>query len=64
MQDLTCPQVGDGEDSLHVGRVAVNTLNKHSQSADRCCVSSWELGWVLIISCSKKFACNYMLNKA
>jgi hypothetical protein len=29
------PQVADGEDDLQIWRVAVNILNKQSQTADR-----------------------------
>jgi hypothetical protein len=39
----------DGEEGLHIYRIAGNILNKQSHAADSGWSSSLELGWVLTI---------------
>jgi hypothetical protein len=38
------PQVADGKDGLQIWRVAANTLNKQSRTADKGGTSAWGLG--------------------
>jgi hypothetical protein len=48
------PLVADGENGLHMWRVAGNMLNKHSQTADDGSFSSWGVGHGLTIPSRKK----------
>jgi hypothetical protein len=42
---MACPQVADGGEGLQIWRVAANTLNKQSRTADKGWPSSLGVGW-------------------
>jgi hypothetical protein len=57
---MVCPQVVDGGDGLQIWRIAVNILNKQSQTANRWWSSSLGLGKGLTTPHHKKPACYEM----
>jgi hypothetical protein len=60
--DLARPRVADGEDSLQIWRVAANTLNKQSRTAERGGTPAWGLGEGLQLIL--KYICYEMLHRA
>jgi hypothetical protein len=53
---MTCPQVVDGGDELHIWRVAANILNKQLRTASNRWSSGWELGMRLkLLAVKNKF---------
>jgi hypothetical protein len=61
---MTRPQVANGGESHQIWRVAANTLNKQSRTADRGLYSSFGVGRGLATSHRKKSVCYETLDTA
>jgi hypothetical protein len=60
---MACPQILDGEDSIHIWKVTPNILIKQVQTANNGCPSSLEVRLRANTSLPQKAACYEILQR-